>query len=551
MKFLPLSGVTLLVATTLLSAAPAQTFWVNTATQGISVNLLDRATDLGPAPGTQAITLRVALKMRNRSTLISYVQQINNPASPKYGESLTPAEFTAAYGPTSAQVTSVVNYLKQSGFTGITVEPNHMLISASGTVAKANAAFHTKVERFNQYGDVVYGNTTAARVPQALGATVGAVLGLNDIGKMKPTMVTRTQVATPTYAVSYNPQDFWKIYGNGSTPTASNATIAIIAEGNVTQVIKDLRKAEATFKLPQVPVSVIQVGIASPDTSGLDEWDMDTQYSTGMAGNVKRLYIYTGSSLTDTDLALEISRWATQNLAKAASASLGICEFFPFIDGSMLADDNSFLEAAAQGQTFFASTGDTGSFCPVGAAANGVPAGAPFVNYPASSAYVIGAGGTTLLADSGDVYDKEVAWYAGGGGISQFEYAPYWQVNAAVPSAPANSKGIPDMAMDADPYSGANVFVNGSWLIVGGTSLSSPLSLGVWARMISAKPRLGFAAPHLYALYNGTVTPGTYPHGGYHDIIVGANGLYSALPGWDYTTGLGSIWVSQMYTHIK
>ena len=139
----------------------------------------------------------------------------------------------------------------------------------------------------------------------------------------------------------------------------------------------------------------------------------------------------------------------------------------------------------------------------------------------------------------------------GGGGISQFEYCPYWQSAAGVVSCQDNSKGLPDVAMDADPYSGANVYVNGSWEIVGGTSLSSPLALGVWARAISGKPKLGFAAPHLYSLYNGTVTPGAYPHGGYHDIIAGANGLYSALPGYDYTTGLGTIWVSEMYTKIK
>lgn len=551
MKFLPLSGVTLLVATTLVPASPAQTVWVNTATKAISVNLLDRATDLGPAASTQAITVRVALKMRNRSTLVNYVKQVSNPSSTNYGAFLTPAEFTASYGPTSTQVNAVVSYLEKNGFTGITVEPNHLLISAHGTVAKANAAFHTKIERFNQYGDVVYGNTTVAQVPQALGATVGAVLGLNDIGKMKPTLMTRKQVATPTYAVSYNPQDFWKIYGAAKLPYASNATIAIIAEGDMTQVVKDLRQAEAAFKLPQVPYSIIHVGLASADTSGTDEWDLDTQYSTGMAGTVKHLYIYTGTSLTDSDLALELSRWATGNLAKAASASLGECEFFPFLDGSMLADDNTFLEAAAQGQSFFASSGDTGSFCPVAVGLNGLPAGAPFVSYPATSPYVVGVGGTTLLADSGDVYDKETAWYAGGGGISQFEYSPWWQVKAGVPSAVDNSKGVPDVAMDADPYSGANVYYDGSVLIVGGTSLSSPLALGVWARMISSNAKLGFAAIPFYRLYNGTVTPGTYPHGGFHDIVVGANGLYSALPGWDYTTGLGSFWVNQMYADIK
>jgi subtilase family serine protease len=548
--FLP-SGVTLLLAATLLPAVSAQTVWVNTATQGISVAQLDRATELGPAPSSQAITVRLALNVQNKAAVENYVKSINDPSSSLYGQSLTPAQFAATYGATSAQITAVTNYLKNSGFTNVVVEPNNLLISADGTVAQANKAFNTTIAQFNQYGDIVYGNTSAAQVPQALGAIVGAVLGLNSIGKMKPTLVTRTQVATPTYAVSYNPQDFWKIYGNGSTPTAANASIAIIAEGNVTQVIKDLRTAEATFKLPQVPVSVVQVGIASPDTAGLDEWDMDTQYSTGMAGTVKHLYIYTGTSLTNSDLALEINRWATQNVAKAASASLGECEFFPFLDGSMLADDNSFLQAAAQGQTFFASSGDTGSFCPVGVGTNGVPAGAPFVSYPAASPYVVGVGGTTLLADSGDVYDKEITWYAGGGGISQFEYCPYWQSAAGLVSCQNNSKGVPDVAMDADPYSGANVYINGSWEIVGGTSLSSPLSLGVWARMISAKPKLGYAAPHLYSLYNGTVTPGTYPAGGYHDIIAGADGLYSALPGYDYTTGLGTFSVSEMYTHIK
>jgi subtilase family serine protease len=539
------------LAASLFPAIQAQTVWVNTATQAISVSQLDRATELGPAPGTQAITVRLALSLRNKATLLNYVESVNDPNSAVYGQSLTPAQFAASYGATSAQVSAVTSYLQKSGFANIVVEPNNLLVSADGTIAKANAAFNTSIAEFNQYGETVYGNVKAAQVPLALNGIVGAVLGLNSIGKMKSTLVSRTQVATPTYAVSYNPQDFWKIYGVGSTPAASNATVAVMAEGNVTQVIKDLRVAEATFKLPQVPVSVVQTGIASPDTAGLDEWDMDTQYATGMAGTVKRLYLYAATSMTDSDIALEISRWATQDYAKVANASFGLCEFFAFIDGSMLADDNSFLQAAAQGQTFFSSTGDTGSFCPVGVGTNGVPAGAPFVSYPATSPYVVGAGGTTLLADSGDVYDKEVAWYSGGGGISQFEYAPYWQAAAGVLSANNNSKGLPDVAMDADPYSGANVYVNGSWLIVGGTSLSSPLSVGVWARVISGKPKLGFAAPHLYGLYNGTVAPGTYPHGGFHDIIAGANGLYSALPGYDFTTGLGTFWVSQLYTYIK
>ena len=173
------------------------------------------------------------------------------------------------------------------------------------------------------------------------------------------------------------------------------------------------------------------------------------------------------------------------------------------------------------------------------------------VNYPAASQYVMGVGGTTLLTNSDGTYDTETAWYAGGGGISQFEYSPWWQTAAAIPSSEAGDKGLPDIAMDADPYSGANIYYNGAWEGVGGTSLSSPLALGVWARLISANPKLGFAPVRYYGLYDGATTPGSYPNGGFHDIIVGANGFYTALPGWDYTTGLGSLWVGQLYTDIK
>ena len=544
-----------LFAATLASAftiaANAQTAWTSTATQGISLSQLASAADYGPTDPQQAVTVRVALKLQNQSALATYIKNINDPTNALYGQSLTPAQFAASYAPSGAQVQQVVSYLQGAGFNNVTVEPNNLIVSADGTIAQASAAFNTPIENFSQFGGIVYGNTAPAQVPASLGGIVGAVLGLNTIGQMKPTIVTRSQVSVPQYAVSYDPAQFQQIYSATGTPTGSNATIAIMAEGDLTQVLKDLRTEEAAFKMPQVAYTVVPVGIASTDTSGEDEWDLDTQYSTGMAQTVKRLYIYDATSLTDSDLALEFSRWATDDKAKAGSASLGECEIFPYLDGSMLADDEVFAEAAAQGQSFFASTGDTGSFCPAEVGENGVPAGAPMVNYPASSQYVTGVGGTTLLTNSDGTYDTEIAWYAGGGGISQFEYSPYWQTAAGIPSSELGDKGIPDIAMDADPYSGANVYVDGAVEAVGGTSLSSPLALGVWARLISANPKLGFAPLRYYGLYDGATTPGSYPNGGFHDITVGVNGYYTALPGWDYTTGLGTLWVSELATDLK
>jgi subtilase family serine protease len=217
----------------------------------------------------------------------------------------------------------------------------------------------------------------------------------------------------------------------------------------------------------------------------------------------------------------------------------------------MVADDQVFLEAAAQGQTMFSSTGDTGSFCSVGT--NGVPAGAPFVGYPATSPYVIGVGGTTLVTNANGTYNSEIAWYAGGGGISQFEYSPVWQA-PVVPTndgLPVTFRAIPDISMDADPNTGAIVYVGGQVEYIGGTSLSSPLAAGAWARLESSYANtLGFAAPRLYAGYPAFGTLGN-PNGltqkvdGFNDVLTGANGLYTSLPGYDFTTGMGTLDVGQ------
>jgi len=274
------------------------------------------------------------------------------------------SQFLATYAPTAAQVQSVTNYLSGYGFSNIQVEPNNLFITADGTVAQVSVAFHTSIGQFSQNGSTVYANLTAAQVPSSLAGTVIAVLGLNNAGRMAPPVHVQTAVVTPAVHF-YTPQGFWTAYHADSTATGAQTAIAIFAEGDLTQVLKDLRVADQVNGLLQVPVQVIQVGLASPDISGQDEWDLDTQMSTGMAAIVSKLFIYDTTSLSDSDVALMFNKFAHQNIARAGSASFGLCETFAYLDGSMLADDQVFLEAAAQGQTVFASTGDNGSACPL------------------------------------------------------------------------------------------------------------------------------------------------------------------------------------------
>ncbi len=543
-----------------LSALPAgasvhhAVSWHDTATRALP---LREALRLGATPRDKTLTIRAVLDLRNRATLD---HRIAAGAAP-----LSRSQFEARFAPTPAEVRAVRDYLLHQGFSHLSVTGNRLLVSASGSVSDVERAFHTTLVNFKQAGRIVFANTAPARVPSRLGGTVGAVLGLNDIvaihSTLKTTKDTKPSPAVstglPQYNVSYQPSQFPAIYGaTPRTPTGWRTAIAIIAEGNLTQVVKDLRVAEQVNRLPRVRVTIVHAGLASPDTSGVDEWDMDTQVSTAMAHNVKRLYLYDATSLTDSDLALAINKFVAQDVARAASASLGECETFPYLDGSMFADDEAFAEGAAQGQSFFASSGDTGAACAV-AGTNGVPdSGPPSVNYPASSPYVTAVGGTTLLTNSNNTYYDEIAWNAGGGGSSVWESAPYWQ-NGIVPGS-AVGKGVPDIAMDADPYSGVTLVIDGKesagW---GGTSLSSPLALGVWARLESAHAnRLGMASVALYRTYAaGSCTSLSLADicstPAFHDVTVGTNGGFVATPGWDYTTGLGSFDIGQIIDRIK
>ena len=514
--------------------------WAPTATKALS---LKDATSLGRAAATTPLRLTVGLTPRDRSGLDALIKQQATPGSASYEKFLTPAQFTARFAATQATASAVSTYLTSAGLTHVTVASNRLQVTADATVASADKAFNTSISSFRQLGRSVLANTTAAQVPSSLAGSVSGVLGLSTLGAQ-----ATPQLSVPKLTGFY-PKEFNTVYDSRGTAPGTGTKLAVIAEGDLTSTVKDLRTAETKQGLRQVPVSLRYAGTRSTDTSGADEWDLDTQTSTGIAPNAKQLDIYVATSLTDADLARAINLFVSQDDAQAGSASLGECDLLASLDGSTTIDDVAFAQAAVQGQTFFASTGDTGSSCAV-LPTNGVPGSGPVdTEYPASSPYVTGVGGTTLDADSSDAYGTEIAWNSGGGGISPIETSPYWQSGVS-PAAADNLRGVPDVAFDADPSTGGNIYVDGASETIGGTSLASPLALGLWTRLeASHGNKLGYAPPKLYALYkkaqgSSPLPPTAVP--GFHDIVVGVNGAYTALPGYDYTTGLGSWDVSKL-----
>jgi len=554
-----------------VSTYAAAQSWAPTATQAFPVQYVPNMTLIGPLAAKTSMSIVVGLQGQNASQVQPTLQAMLTQGNPLYGTTFTVDQFAAQFGATSAQVSAVESYLQSSGFTGIKATDNNLLIQATGTAAKVEAAFNTSLSQYSLNGTTVFANTTPVQVPSSLAGMVIAVLGLNNVAQLHGDLTTLAtgpqsspcnppQCNEPDLSnETFTPQQYQIAYDAAcpsdnsdcpadNFPTGKSTKIGIIVEGDLTQVVTDLRTYETTYGLPQVPVSLEYAGTHSADTSGAGEWDLDSQSSTGMAQQVSHLYFYIATSMTDSDIGLAINKAVTANAVKAFNMSFGECEFFPYIDGAMLVDDELFGEAPLQGITPFASSDDQGSACP-SEAPNGVPlSGPPDTAYPASSPYVIASGGTLLFTNADYTYDFEVAADFSGGGPSYFENSPFWQSYTGsgslpiVPSSEVGDRGVPDVSMCAGGFEvaicAANIIVDGASELIGGTSLSSPLSMGSWARIETAhKNKLGFAGPLIYQLANGGPSPSS-PW--FNDVILGGNGLYTALPGYDYVTGLGS-----------
>jgi subtilase family serine protease len=375
-------------------------------------------------------------------------------------------------------------------------------------------------------------NVTTARLPRAVASVTSAVVGLSDLGRLQ--LPNQNRGAHPAASISiggsYGPQNFWSLYDAPAGITGAGQSLAIITAFDVAQAQADLPKFEAHFGLPHVPFSVVQVGPkGTPDAVASQEWDLDSQYATGFAPGASQLIAYMGTSLLNTDILATISRWVTDDATRQGSFSGGECESLAAENGFTAALNPVLQRAAAQGQSLFVASGDAGSQCPYPIGLNGVPIGIPGVEFPAASPYAIGVGGTTIYATAPT---KEIAWYAGGGGIG-LDKAPVWQQTVGGTFVNAGGRrGVPDVALDADPESGYICVFNGAVTPgVGGTSASAPSWQGIWARAESAHGgAVGFAGPVLYRIAANS----------FRDVKAGTNGLYAAAPGYDYTTGRGT-----------
>ncbi|ERE04200.1 MULTISPECIES: S53 family peptidase [Chromobacteriaceae] len=534
-------AIALIVAGVFAAGAQAGEAWVNTATQAhplvSTLTSAVAAKSVGELAAGQSVHVAVTLKLRNKTQLNALTDSLLAGTSHK---TLSHADFMAQYAPTQAQVQKVVAHLQKNGFRNIKVAPNRMLVTADGSAATAKTAFNATLHHFNVNGRTAFANVTAAQVPQSLGDTVLAVHGLQNVHTFHTTLQksgVKTLASAKTNSVTgHNPTDFPLIYNASSLPAASNTTVGIISEGDLTQTLQDLQQFEDAAGYSYVQTNVINAGDASSDTDGVGEWNLDSQDILAAAGGaLQQMNFYVATSMTNADITAAYNSAVSDGSAKVINVSLGECERDAQSDGTVASDDQIFQTAVAQGQTFSVSTGDSGS------AECGSTSGQ---SYPATSPYVIAIGGTTL-STSGTKYSSESVWNGGGGGPSVIEAAPSWQTKAGVLTTSKTKRGVPDVSFDADPNSGALVVVNGSNQQIGGTSLAAPLFTGFWARIQSAHGNsLVSPNPAIYQYFKANPSL-------YHDVTTGNNGGYKATASWDYATGWGSLNVANLNTFIN
>jgi len=442
---------------------------------------------------------------------------------------LSRTEFADAYGADPADVRSVEAFARAHGLTVVESSSGRRSVVLRGTVAQLSAAFGVTLKRCEAGGVMYRGREGGISVPADIASVVQAVLGLDN----RPQAETRVRIAAqPT--VSFTPVQVAALYDFPSGVDGTGQCIGIVELGGGFSQ-PDFATYLSGLGITAQTVTIVAVDGASSAPGQDQNADVEVMLDAEIAGAVApgaRIAMYFAPNSDQGFLdAVTTAIHDTTNKPSVISISWGAAES-AWTQQARDALSQAISAASAMAVSVCVASGDGGS-------SDGVDDGASHADFPASSPYVLGCGGTTL-SGSGSSIASETTWSDSGGGVSDYFPLPAWQSKANVPPPPAGfsggGRGVPDVSGDADPNSGYQIRVDGSNMVAGGTSAVAPL----WAALIALMNQqlgknVGFLNASLYAVPGYPSNPGPL-----HDITTGSNGAYSAGSGWDPCTGLGS-----------
>jgi kumamolisin len=364
-------------------------------------------------------------------------------------------------------------------------------------------------------------------LPAGVAAAVADIAGLNNyatyhhnsVGKAQPQAVSHTVTGlTPTKARSaYNVTSAISSGYNGSGVTVGLLEFSAFKQSNITTY-------DNYFSLSPSTPTVRSAGGGTTDLSGEDEVELDIEVVQALAPKAA-VKVYEAPNSDAGEVAVYAA--LVSDDVPVVSISWGIYEAGETASNRS-ALNTDFQEAAAQGQSVFAASGDSGS--------DDAGNGGTSVDFPASDPYVTGTGGTTLTLTSSGAWSKETAWSSGGGGVSSYFATPGYQ--SSVNSG--SYRAVPDVAADANPSSGWAIYTQGAWYEFGGTSAAAP-NWAAFAAIYDSEANAVGASTFGYAnstIYN--LAQSSAYSTAFHDVKSGSNGAYSAGTGYDKVTGWGS-----------
>ena len=504
--------------------------------KGSTRTALQGGRDVGPADPNEQIEVSVLLRRGSNPGQFQTLAQMSSrpPRERKY---LSREEFARLHGASEQDLEKVRAFAKAHGLTVTDENRASRTVKLRGTVQAFNTAFGTELRRYEHPSGMYRCRTGNLTVPADLENIVESVLGLDNRPQAKPHFRLRQRrpgVQAKAASVSYSPLQVAKAYGFPTGATGAGQCIAVIELGGGYNT-SDLNSFFGNLGISSPKVTAVSVdgatNVPGGDPSGADgEVELDIE----VAGAIAPAAQIAAYFAPNTDQGFIDAITTAVHDAKLKPTLISISWGGPessWTEQSRNALNTACQDASTMGVTVLAASGDNG-------ASDGTSSS--IVDFPASSPYVIGCGGTKLTI-SGTGIGSEVAWDelsanegATGGGVSEVFALPSFQQSADVPKAPNGfaGRGVPDVAGNADPETGYNVIVDGQPQVIGGTSAVAPLWAGLLALVNeSLGANVGYVNSLLYS-------PAVEPT--FHDITSGSNGAYSAAKGWDACTGLGS-----------
>lgn len=505
----------------------------------------------GPLDPTETIEVSVYLRDPATGQNIGTAHEHTQQPGPR----LSRTEYAASHSATSEDLTKVQDFAQQHHLIVSSVDAVGRKLVLTGSASAITAAFAVDLQHYTSDGTTFRGRTGHIHIPSELEQIITGVFGLDDRPQAKPRFRLQhtanqsfpenltDQLLTPrAQKAGYITSQVAQLYNFPTNLDGHGECIGLIELGggyndqDITTYFQQLK-----LSAPEV-VSVAVDGAKNSPSGDPSSADGEVVLDIEIAGSIvpkARIAVYFAPN-TDRGFLDAITQAIhdTTNAPSVLSISWGGAES-SWTTQAMQAMDQAFQTAAMLGITICCAAGDNGS-------GDGVNDQKAHADFPASSSHVLACGGTTLNSANGKV-SSEVVWNdtasnngATGGGISDVFALPTWQNNANIPTSINADKrvgrGIPDVAGDADPQTGYQIYVDGQSIPVGGTSAVAPLWAGLIALLNQklGKP-VGFLNPFLYQNYQSLQQTQAL-----HDITVGNNGGYQAGPGWNACTGLGT-----------